>query len=120
MRDIKFRAWVADKGQMEEMTSISLPWVDNPPNFILMQFTGKKDDFGKDIYEGDILEALEYDLSSGSDKDYYVVKFNDNNYGQVLGWNAEDKNGEAHCEYYGQWIAFCKVIGNIYENPNLL
>ena len=81
------------------------------------QFTGLKDKNGKEIYEGDILNKEYHNLTvsdgigvvemgQGNDSDGY-------HHGVWLGWKCGkssllDINGKA------------EVIGNIYENPDLL
>lgn len=79
---------------------------------ILMQYTGLKDKNGKEIFEGDIC-VLDYSLYDeyededefGNEKFKFVVEFEDGSF-----WNwCEDLTSDR-----------CEVIGNIYENPNLL
>jgi len=70
-----------------------------------LQFTGKVDKNGNKIFEGDILE---YRGSISSDNIVFSIKY-----------NVET------CSYEGLiipsgWSEKCEVIGNIYENPNLL
>ena len=71
----------------------------------LMQFTGLKDKNGKEIYEGDI-----------------VKQYKDEGLG-IIKWI----NSGLFCEYQSEEggyseldIKECKVIGNIYENPEII
>ena len=125
MREIKFRAWDINIKQMDynpygdeylcEGTPINDIFTEKTQksmNFILMQFTGLKDKNGKEIYEGDICRTIDYkkqkDGSTIMSEKYAFYK------------NIEIK--------YFLTIPFCgfrlqedyEVIGNIYENPELL
>lgn len=107
MREIKFRAWVHSQKRME--------FSDIPPAFsfwkfvaydsddlkTLMQFTGLKDNNGKEIYEGDIM---------GSGK----VVWSEINARFFL----EGKDWEHSMSYVVN--NDYEVIGNIYSNPELL
>lgn len=128
MREIKFRAW--DKLNKKIVTSglsINLDTTDRviPISFSqgdlsycrdndvssvpnvhtdieLMQWTGLKDKNGVEIYEGDIVKW--------SNKTYKVVW-----YEKIAGFVME-YNGIERPD-----IEFeCEIIGNIYENPELL
>lgn len=86
------------------------------------QYTGRKDENRKEIYEGDIVKFLDevtvkeegyLDRTSVVEKIGVVVWDN-----EELGYNVE-VTGEN--EYY--YLCCCEdveVIGNIYENPELL
>lgn len=71
-------------------------------NVIFMQFTGLKDKNGKEIYEGDVLEL-------GAPFGNQEVQWNDD------GWFLQ-----AGHDRLSTHAAHLEVIGNIYENPELL
>ncbi|MFI3837545.1 YopX family protein [Staphylococcus hominis] len=135
MKNFKFRAWDKDHKYMEytdknlivsfgddgnvDATDLSNIYstCNGMQNFELMQSTGLKDKNGTEIYEGDIIDKGY--LSKVHDE-IGVVKFDkgvdsDGFHAEVwLGW-ITDKNSsllDVHKK--------CKVLGNIYENPELL
>lgn len=117
MREIKFRCWVENKhfpkdnfmdynpsytsfGECEEielnnLLNKGLKKLHDWDVIVIMQYTGLKDKNGKEIYEGDIVKRFE------EDENPEQVIWNDFN---CRVWNERD----------------IEVIGNIYENPELL
>ena len=71
----------------------------------LMQYTGLKDQNGKDIYEGDIVRLQNEFVGPivWSINGFTVERY-------VVGWNIDAKGNQDSVE----------IIGNIYENPDLI
>lgn len=125
MREIKFRAW--DKA-LKSWTNYSIDddllmfydkhaecWETDQEGerFILCQYTGLKDNEDREIYEGDIVKAISFARWIG------VVKYSDEN--QAFIFDDLDK------KYRGKSTVFMNqfddgfgILGNIYENPELL
>jgi uncharacterized phage protein (TIGR01671 family) len=125
-REIKFRAW--DKKNNRMVYDITLTTQDasaHPVNgnwddiiqlddyehkTIIMQYTGLHDKNGKEIYEGDILKDA---LQTASGKLLNrVVEFRDGCFG-FDGGGGLFYTSEGECSKG-------EVIGNIFENPDLL
>ena len=71
----------------------------------LMQYTGLHDKNGKEIYEGDILKGT-----------FYGFPMPEYDYVFQIYWNEKEKGFMA--SYFEP--SECEVIGNIYDNPELL
>ncbi|WGM54820.1 putative YopX protein [Fusobacterium phage vB_FnuS_FNU4] len=127
MREIKFRAWHKEKKEIVDVEEIDfmnkvINYIDNDyennrqeirgayfEDVELMQYTGLKDKNNKEIYEGDV-------LSNGNDEKPYKVIF---------------ENGSFRAEFEGDFEEYsfylidivaqhCEIVGNIYQNPELL
>lgn len=134
VREIKFRAW--DKGNKKMIEYVDrLTFGPNrlspkfsvgndiceEKNIILMQYTGLKDKNGREIYEGDILgvpnPTMRYEVKFGC----FNNKEDFDNIQCGVGFYLEDSMGSSSI----QSLQFnenttLEVIGNIYENPELL
>ena len=103
MRTIKFRIFDSEIKKYIDISAsaIMLDELNNlKPNLKIEQFTGLHDKNGKEIYEGDIVTdgvgkyKIVYDLKLAGYQPYCIFRDDPENY--------------------------CEVIGNIYENPDLV
>ena len=130
MREIKFRAW--DKSERQMAVSETLPRLMSqdsiPESWVadleFMQYTGLKDKNGKEIYEGDIVEATSELIRPFEPKHKQatgrfsttrkVIEYREECASFCIKGSALGGITKSCCdEYY-------EVIGNIYENPELL
>ena len=121
MRDIKFRVWDNERNAMFNSKSVDIDffegkieitsdtirydevYTDEIKDFELMQYVGCKDKNNKEIYEGDIVKIKEH-------------------IGQIIyskGMFFIDVKGDFYLPIYNV-SEFMEVIGNIYENTDLL
>jgi uncharacterized phage protein (TIGR01671 family) len=135
MREIKLRAW--DKYRSEFVNPVAYVRLYNfnrdkniavatpdGMNITLLQYTGLKDKNDVEIYEGDVI--LVTDIGVGGSAPLrlrYEVYWLDSISGFALksldgGLTAKDKM--AARQYFVSDIAKGEVIGNIYENPELM
>lgn len=104
MREIKFRAWDEENGMyvvqnlyFDKEGNLAMPYHTEKMGVYVMQYTGLKDKNGKEIYEGDIVYSTYYRHNIEIEDIFTMYKWFD----------------------YPESEEF-EIIGNIYENPELL
>lgn len=113
MREIKFRAWIKKDKRMEHCIDVNPFYIGDCDRMHwkheeveLMQYTGLKDKNGKEIYQGDIVKESN---SKG------IIAYEYCFFG--IAWIANKDFYNNALKYHSSTI---EVIGNIYENPDLL
>jgi hypothetical protein len=104
-REIKFRVWDTVDAMHGPYTLYDLQSqrrVEFTTDCPVMQYTGLNDKNGKEVYEGDILDHM--DAFGPCVVEYRTTEF-----------VAVDSSGMGY-----DLCATCEVIGNIYENHELL
>lgn len=115
-REIRFRAWdkrnkkwrLPSEWYLHPLGLTCIYWnkdVFNSDDLVLAQFTGLRDKNGKEIYEGDILKFKD----DYHESDKTVISYHDNGF-----WCGDG------LDRFVPAMAYCEVIGNINENPELL
>lgn len=131
MREIKFRAWTglniihdflvarpqfAD--QLKIMTDKDFAKSQYSLNdWVVMQFTGLRDGNGTEVYEGDLIKITSLDKEYPLIDEIHEVRWP--SYSVVL-YPGDLQEDCDDMQYLTQGDYIYEVIGNIYENPELL
>lgn len=122
----KFRAWDSSKKEMftdtfaitesGQVIVVEQESVASPPDYVfvehlvIMQSTGLVDKEGTEVFEGDILHhqiQTEYT---------FIVKYDKDN----ARWYGDGLSRTYRIDLMKHFMQYYKIIGNIYENPELL
>lgn len=122
----KFRAWDSSKKEMftdtfaitesGQVVVVEQESVASPPDYVfvehlvIMQSTGLVDKEGTEVFEGDILHhqiQTEYT---------FIVKYDKDN----ARWYGDGLSRTYRIDLMKHFMQYYKIIGNIYENPELL
>lgn len=144
MRDIEFRGKRTDNGEWVYGYVCRYGWTGKENTYILPnyasalysievnpetigQYTGLKDKNGTKIFEGDILKGFNYPYKHEEEFNYFaeVLWFeNSPAFGIYTFKNPKSEVSgisEGNTDYMEDWIPNSwEVIGNIYDNPELL
>ena len=147
MREIKFRAWLKEKKIMGEVLGIDILHKEiffsnedvdcyehtDFKNIELMQYTGLKDKNNKEIYEGDVLKLIHTGIKISADRledlkrFVGIIKYENGIFKIVRTEKSliESKYFEMEQKKVYEIFIYSKlydleVVGNIYENPELL
>lgn len=119
--DIRFRAWckiekvMCDVGEIKLFSSVSQPYIifDDYGGLIkkpvLMQYVGIKDNVNRPMYHKDICEF--------EDGDRFIIETEDH-IEFFVSWIGDPYCEDQARDFYR--ISNAKVIGNSFENPELL
>lgn len=123
MREIKFRAWDTQAGKMSLPFNAKEDWGDYLIDFgdynadgaskdmEWLQYTGLKDKNGAEIYEGDVVSFSSFE--HGVERRVVV-------YSAPSFWLYKRLDDHIDVDQFSTPTVHEAVIGNIYENPELL
>lgn len=134
MREIKFRAYDTEEKAMfldfstftDDFTTLlneTIKYLIENNNLKIMQYTGLKDKNGKEIYFGDLLKQFHID---GDCESFIKVEENKDQLGIMFAeWDGEEWDYYLTIDRFdmddlNEIAKQHEVVGNIYENPELL
>lgn len=128
-REIKFRAWDTHQKKMHQVDQITLTatgWdiaygfgvcIPAQPHIEIMQFTGRKNKNGEEIYEGDLFKCIY--AFDGCTEHIFEVYWPE----WASGFHLKSHGGKCQQPNVEKGVGdmtHLEIIGNIHENPDLL
>jgi uncharacterized phage protein (TIGR01671 family) len=122
MRELKFRVWDEKYNCWDKSSLLIYPNEEiKKQGRVIQWFTGLKDKYGKEIYEGDIIELH----TAANDK---AKDVKDNHCGLYeIYWDRKYKLKEIKSNWFFKVVDndcasfnILKVVGNVFENSELL
>ncbi len=126
MREIKFRVYIKKPKEMlpvasivqmndEEWLRVFPKWYDwnfleSEWDIVLMQYIWIKDKNGKEIYEGDLVKCIAEEKYSKYSWVYPIEYYAD----------EQQFTPKWACNLWWGWWDSIEVVGNVYENPELV
>ncbi len=126
MREIKFRVYIKKTKEMlpvasivqmndEEWLRVFPKWYDwnfleSEWDIVLMQYIWIEDKNGKEIYEGDLVKCIAEEKYSKESWVYPIEYYAD----------EQQFTPKWACNLWWGWWDSIEVVGNVYENPELV
>lgn len=117
MRAIKFRFWQPSTNQMlnwNDYIEYGIFEMFKNDDSIPLQFTGLHDKNGKEIYEGDIVKRVSFDSDDIPSIHIGIIKWDNCSF---YSHSIKNELSRGFSEIKG--VTY-EILGNIYENPELL
>ena len=114
MKEIKFRVWDIIAKKMYKWP-IDIDFWIGTKGCILQQYIGMSDNLGQDIYEGDIIESLPSANVAMEGLKNYIVYYDFPEFKlNTIDGTPFGGIGLRYMRIFG------RVVGNVYENPELI
>ena len=121
-RTIKFRAWDKTLNKIHCWSAIenhfTLEELLDDNFFEAMQYTGLKDKYGNEIYDGDYIRYSMRTINGSVFTHVCRVFQHESGTWRIEGYHEDNHSYETKGTVYAAHL-ICEVIGNIYENPEL-
>lgn len=137
MRDLKYRIWDKEhkcfvdenngllmKMTIAESSATDIFCIEYYGKSEIVKYSGVSDDKGEEIFEGDILKRINVKKGTASlEKSFGVIKKESETSNLIFEWNEYDEYLERFLPPKILNLKSAKhywVVGNIYENPELM